>query len=53
MTAIDAYQRDLDVILAIDCLDSYDENHHQVSTRYMDGKIATAMTNSQLAAVFK
>jgi len=53
MTAIDAYQRDLDVILAIDCLDSYDEDHHQVSMRYMDGKIATAMTNSQLAAVFK
>jgi nicotinamidase-related amidase len=53
MTAIDAYQRDLDVFLAIDCIDSYDEPHHQISMRYMDGKIATAMTNSQLADIFK
>jgi len=37
----------------IDCIDSYDEPHHQISMRYMDGKIATGMTNSQLAAVFK
>lgn len=53
MTAIDAYQRDLDVFLAIDCIDSHDELHHQISMRYMDGKIATGMTNSQLAAIFK
>jgi len=53
MTAIDAYQRDLEVFLAIDCLDSHDEAHHQISMRYMDGKIATGMTNSQLAAMFK
>jgi nicotinamidase-related amidase len=53
MTAIDAYQRDLDVFLAVDCIDSHDEAHHQISMRYMNGKIATAMTNSQLATVFK
>lgn len=53
MTAIDAYQRDLDVILAIDCIDSHDEPHHQISMRYMDGKIGTGMTNSQVAALFK
>ena len=28
MTAIDAYQRDWKIILAADCVDSYDREHH-------------------------
>ena len=43
--AIDAYQRDLRVIIAADCISSYDEEHAAISMRYMDGKIALAMTN--------
>jgi hypothetical protein len=32
--AVDAYQRDLEVLLASDCIDSYDAEHHEVSMRY-------------------
>jgi nicotinamidase-related amidase/RimJ/RimL family protein N-acetyltransferase len=39
-TAVDAYQRDYDVAIVRDCVASYDREHHDVSLRYMDGKIA-------------
>lgn len=48
MTAIDAYQRDYEVFLASDCIDSYDAEHHAVSMRYLSEKIATAMKNDEL-----
>lgn len=48
MTAIDAYQRDFRVILASDCLDSYDVAHGRMSLHYMDGKIARAQTNAEI-----
>jgi nicotinamidase-related amidase len=44
-TAVDAYQRDWPVILALDCIDSYDREHHEVSLRYMRDKIAAVRTN--------
>jgi nicotinamidase-related amidase len=53
MTAIDAYQRDYEVFLASDCIDSYDEQHHAVSMRYLNGKIATAMTNQELRGLLQ
>src|SRR5262249_14226405 len=40
MTVIDAYQRDYDVIVASDCVASYDPEHHDVTLRYIDGKMA-------------
>jgi nicotinamidase-related amidase len=46
--AIDAYQRDFKVILAADCMSSYDQEHAAVSMRYMDGKIANAMSNREV-----
>jgi nicotinamidase-related amidase len=46
-TVIDAYQRDYAVWLASDCIDSYDEEHHAISMRYMDGKLGIAMTNAR------
>jgi len=49
-TAIDAYQRDWPVILAVECIGSYDKEHHDVSLRYMKDKIARLMTNSEIAA---
>jgi nicotinamidase-related amidase len=49
-TVIDAYQRDYGVRIAGDCTDSYDEEHHSISMRYMDGKLGIAMTNGQLDA---
>ena len=48
MTAIDAYQRDWRVVLAADCVDSYDREHHDISMKYMKDKIATVMTNQEL-----
>ena len=46
--AIDAYQRDWPVILAADCIDSYDREHHEMSLRYMKDKIAAVMTNHEI-----
>jgi nicotinamidase-related amidase len=50
MTAIDAYQRDWPVILASDCIDSYDRAHHEVTLRYMKDKIAAVLTNEEIQA---
>ncbi len=47
-TAIDAYQRDWTVILAADCIDSYDRAHHDLSLRYMKDKIASVLTNREI-----
>jgi nicotinamidase-related amidase len=47
-TVIDAYQRDFPVLLARDCIASYDQEHHDISWRYMDGKLGRGMTNSEL-----
>lgn len=44
MAAIDAYQRDFRVLLAEECVGSYDEKHARVSLHYMDGKIAKVST---------
>jgi nicotinamidase-related amidase len=52
-TVIDAYQRDYEVLLAQDCIDSHDEQHHSISMRYMDGKLGVAMTNNQLDTEFR
>lgn len=48
MAAIDAYQRDWPVVLAADCIDSYDREHHEVSLRYMKNKIARVMSNTEI-----
>lgn len=50
MTAIDAYQRDWPVILASDCIDSYDRDHHEVTLRYMKDKMAAVLTNREIEA---
>lgn len=52
-TAIDAYQRDWPVILAADCIDSYDREHHEISLRYMKDKIATIMSNQQIHSALR
>jgi isochorismate hydrolase len=52
-TAIDAYQRDFSVVLAADCIDSYDREHHGISLRYMKDKIASVMTNTEIAAMLR
>ena len=47
-TAIDAYQRDIRVLLASGCLASHDPEHGRISMAYMDRNIAVAMTNDQI-----
>jgi nicotinamidase-related amidase len=47
-TAVDAYQRDWPVILAADCIDSSDKEHHEISMRYMNGKIGAVMSNEEI-----
>jgi nicotinamidase-related amidase len=44
MAAIDAYQRDLRVVIAEECIGSNNEVHARVSLDYMDGKIARVAT---------
>ena len=47
-TAIDAYQRDWEVVVAVDCIESYDRPHHEISLRYMKDKIAALMSNAEI-----
>jgi nicotinamidase-related amidase len=48
MTAIDAYQRDLKVIIATDCVNSYDEDHHNISLRYLGNGISSLRSNKEI-----
>jgi nicotinamidase-related amidase len=50
MTAIDAYQRDLAVVIAREAVGSYDAEHAAVSLRYMDGKIAAVLPVAEIVA---
>jgi nicotinamidase-related amidase len=52
-TAIDAYQRDWPVTLALDCIDSYDSEHHEISLRYMKDKIAAVMTDREIESALR
>jgi len=47
MRLIDAYQQDWKVIIAGDCVDSYDREHHEITLRYLNGKIASVLTNQE------
>jgi nicotinamidase-related amidase len=50
-TVVDAYQRDYDIILARDCIESHDRDHHEITLRYLDGKLGRGMSNDQIRAV--
>ena len=52
-TAIDAYQRDWPVVVASDCIGSYDQEHHEVSVRYMKDKIAAVMTIPEIESALE
>jgi nicotinamidase-related amidase len=51
MTVIDAYQRDYRVIVAADAIGSTDPEHHDVTVRYLDGKMARFLSNAQILAL--
>jgi nicotinamidase-related amidase len=48
MTAIDAYQRDHDVVLAADCIGSYDAAHHEISVRYLTERLIRLLGNVEI-----
>jgi nicotinamidase-related amidase len=50
-TAIDAYQHDYPVYVITDCVGSYDLEHHEVSLRYIDGKIGTVLSLAEFMGV--
>lgn len=50
-TIIDAYQRDYDVVVASDCIASYDQEHHDVTRRYLDGKMARFLGNAEILSL--
>lgn len=47
-TVVDAYQRDYEVLLARDCIASHDEEHGDITWRYMDGKLGRGLRNDAL-----
>ncbi len=51
MTAIDAYQRDYQVLIASDCVASYDMEHHEVTVRYLGAGIARFASSQEIAKV--
>lgn len=50
VTAIDAYQRDYDVVIARDCIDTYDPVHERITLDYLSRYAARIMTNAELFA---
>ena len=52
-TVIDAYQRDYEVILASDCIGSYNKKLHQQSIEYLNANIAEALNNSSIFQVMR
>jgi len=53
MTAIDAYQRDFHVVLAKDCISSWDKKHHNISIAYLKKSMGIqALINKQLKNKF-
>jgi len=53
MTAIDAYQRDFKVILAKECIASWDEKHHRITLNYLQkGLGIQVLTNNEITKGF-
>lgn len=50
--AIDAWQREYDVIIAKDCVGSYDDEHHHVTMKYLKLVIAKIKSNEEIKALF-
>lgn len=46
-----ALRRDFDVIIADDCVASYDAEHDAITRRYLKGKIVRFMSNADVVAL--
>lgn len=51
-SAIDAYQRDIKIIIATDCVSSYDTQYHQESLRYLEQSIGILKPNAEIIEEF-
>jgi nicotinamidase-related amidase len=51
VSAIDAYQRDYNVILALECVDAYDKEQHENSIKYLQYAVATGKTNEEIKKI--
>ena len=51
--AIDAYQRDFDVMIVRECVASRDVRHHDVTLDYLDGGVARVLTLKELSEQFR
>src|ERR1051325_5527674 len=49
-TVIDGYQRDYDVVVASDCVGSYDMVHHKITMDYLSNSIARVLTVQEILA---
>ncbi|MFH1399284.1 MAG: isochorismatase family cysteine hydrolase [Candidatus Woesearchaeota archaeon] len=50
MTAMDAFQRDMEVIIAKDCVSSWDKDHHNITLKYLENAVKIKVfSNSQIA----
>ena len=47
-TVVDAYQRDYDIVVASECTASNDEEHHEITKRYLENRIARFLSNSEI-----
>jgi isochorismate hydrolase len=47
-TVIDAFQLDYEVVLATQCIPSYDEAHHEMTKHYLQGTIAHLLPNNEI-----
>ena len=52
VAAIDAYQRDIEVMIVRECVASKDAHHHHVTMDYLDGGVARLVTLNELKAQF-
>jgi nicotinamidase-related amidase len=51
MAAIDAYQRDYEVLIVRDCVASADHDHHRISLDYLDGEISQVIDLAKLGSI--
>jgi nicotinamidase-related amidase len=48
VTAIDAYQRDYGIVIAGDCVDSYDAAHEKITLGYLSRYVARVLSNGEI-----
>jgi nicotinamidase-related amidase len=48
VTAIDAYQRDYGIVIARDCVDSYDAAHEKMTLEYLSRYVARVLSNGEI-----